>query len=147
VIVSLENPDEFPPSKSCAGRKSQILEERCHLLTESCQRFLDLTGPLYIGGLPTTNSPYQIQTHDFLGCVKNVFINHKFLDLNNFVVEHATTNGCPEKKGFCSSQPCRNNGKCSDGWGTYSCECRDGYGQKDCSEGIKLEIYYNLCKL
>jgi hypothetical protein len=82
VILTLENPDEFPRPKSCAGRGLQILEERCNLLTESCQRFLDLTGPLYIGGLPAPNSPYQIQTHDFLGCVKNVFINHKFLDLN-----------------------------------------------------------------
>lgn len=82
VIVSLENPEEFPPAKSCAGRALQILEDRCYLLTESCQRFLDLTGPLYIGGLPAPNSPYQIQTHDFLGCIKNVFMNHKFLDLN-----------------------------------------------------------------
>jgi cadherin EGF LAG seven-pass G-type receptor 1 len=82
VIVNLENPEEFPPSKSCAGKGVQILESRCALLIESCQRFLDLTGPLYIGGLPTSNSPYQIQTHEFVGCVRNVFINHKFVDLN-----------------------------------------------------------------
>ncbi|ODM96856.1 Protocadherin-like wing polarity protein stan [Orchesella cincta] len=137
IIMSLENPDEFPPSSSCAGKGTLWLEPRCRSLTESCQRFLDLTGPLYIGGLPAPNGPTQIQTHDFVGCIKNVYINHKFLDLNNYVMEHGTSAGCPEKKNFCATHPCKNGGKCSDGWGTYYCQCPDGFGQKDCSEDAK----------
>ncbi|XP_035705378.1 protocadherin-like wing polarity protein stan isoform X3 [Folsomia candida] len=137
VIVTLENPDEFPPAKSCAGRGLHILEDRCSSLTESCQRFLDLTGPLYIGGLPTSNSPNTIQTHDFVGCVKNVFINYKFVDMNNYIMEMGTNNGCPEKNNFCASYPCKNGGKCIDGWTTYACQCNDGWGQKDCSEDAK----------
>ncbi|CAL8121926.1 unnamed protein product [Orchesella dallaii] len=137
IIMSLENPDEFPPSTSCAGKGTLWLEPRCRSLTESCQRFLDLTGPLYIGGLPAPNGPTQIQTHDFVGCIKNVYINHKFLDLNNYVMEHGTASGCPEKKTFCATHPCKNGGKCSDGWGTYYCQCPDGFGQKDCSEDAK----------
>lgn len=82
VIMSLENPDEFPPSKTCAGRGTLMLEPRCSSFREPCQRFFDLTGPLYIGGLPAPNGPLQIQTHDFVGCIKDVYINHKFLDLN-----------------------------------------------------------------
>lgn len=52
-------------------------------------------------------------------------------------MEQGTTPGCPEKKGFCASHPCKNMGKCSDGWGTYYCQCPDGFGQKDCSEDAK----------
>ena len=73
VIVTLEHQDEFPPDKSCAGSASQILEKRCDLLTESCHRFLDLTGPMYLGGLPAPTSTFQIETHDFLGCIKGVY--------------------------------------------------------------------------
>jgi len=57
------------------------------------------------------------------------------LCLHSYVVEHATVKGCPEKRNFCSSQPCKNGGKCIDGWGTFKCNCADGFGQKDCSEG------------
>jgi len=82
VILFLEHSDEFPPQKSCAGRSSQVLERRCDMFTESCQRFLDLTGPLYIGGLPAPSSSFQIEAHSYLGCIKDVFLDHKFLDLN-----------------------------------------------------------------
>jgi len=82
VILSLQHPDEFPTSRSCAGRSSQVLEQRCEMLIESCQRFLDLTGPLYLGGLPAPSTSFQVEAHDFLGCIKDVYIDDKFLDLN-----------------------------------------------------------------
>ena len=55
-----------------------------------------------------------------------------------YVMEYGTAQGCPEKKNYCASQPCKNGGKCLDGWGTYRCQCPDGYGNKDCSEGKSL---------
>ena len=137
IILSLEHPEEFPKSKRCAGTVTQVLEKRCDLFIESCQRFLDLTGPLYIGGLPAPSTSFQIETHDFFGCIRNVHIDQKFLDLNNYVMEYGTAPGCPEKKNFCLSQPCKNGGKCKEGWGTYRCICPDGFGQKDCSEDAK----------
>jgi len=82
VILTLDHPDEFPFSTSCAAKGEQILENRCDSLTEACQRFLDLTGPLYIGGLPAPSSSFQIETHNFLGCIKDVYVDNKFVDFN-----------------------------------------------------------------
>lgn len=43
--------------------------------------------------------------------------------------------GCHAKHTFCDSNPCKNGGTCSVGWGTFSCECPVGFGGKDCRHG------------
>jgi len=55
---------------------------RCAIFTETCHRFLDLTGPLQIGGLPSLPTNFQVHTKDFVGCISDLYIDHKFIDLN-----------------------------------------------------------------
>ncbi|GLV44458.1 starry night [Carabus blaptoides fortunei] len=121
---------------SCANYSEQILETRCAVLTETCHRFLDLTGPLQIGGLPRIPSSFQAANMDYNGCISDLYVDHKFVDLNSFVADNGTTAGCPEKREFCDSNPCRNGGSCREGWSTYKCECSQGFGGKDCSDII-----------
>lgn len=120
----------------CANKSEQILENRCAVLTETCHRFLDLTGPLQIGGLPKIPTSFQVKNRDYEGCIKDLYIDHKFVDLNTFVADNNTTSGCPEKKEFCNSNPCKNGGSCSEGWSTYKCGCKPGFGGKDCTDLI-----------
>ena len=37
----------------------------------------------------------------------------------------------------CASQPCQNNGKCTDGINGYSCTCEPGYTDAHCETGRK----------
>lgn len=62
---------------------------RCAVLTETCHRFLDLTGPLQIGGLPSlpVSTTFQISSKDFVGCIADVHIDHRLLDLNRYAID------------------------------------------------------------
>ncbi|XP_044577360.1 protocadherin-like wing polarity protein stan isoform X2 [Cotesia glomerata] len=121
---------------SCAGTGEQILEPRCNLITETCHRFLDLTGPMQLGGLPSIPSDFQITNKDFIGCISDLYIDYKFIDLNSYVADNGTIVGCPEKYEFCLSSPCNNNGKCREIWSGYICECQEGFSGPQCSEEI-----------
>ncbi|XP_022163708.1 protocadherin-like wing polarity protein stan isoform X2 [Myzus persicae] len=124
---------------SCANVSTQVLDKRCEILTESCHRFLDLTGPLQIGGLPMLpdSTSFQVKSKDFMGCIADVYIDYKLLDLNSFVADNGTIIGCPERKSLCVDSPCKNGGSCTDHWGTYKCDCPKLWGGKDCSHPIQ----------
>ncbi|PSN41253.1 Protocadherin-like wing polarity protein stan [Blattella germanica] len=98
--------------------------------------FLDLTGPLQVGGLPSLPTSFQVHTKDFVGCISDLYIDHKFVDLNSYVADNGTVAGCPEKKAFCLSNPCTHGAKCREGWGTYLCDCPEKWSDKDCSREI-----------
>ena len=97
---------------SCAVMDTQVLEARCSVMTEPCHRFLDLTGPLQIGGLPGLVTEFQSQSTDFEGCIRNVHIDEEFLDLKAFTYNNGTVEGCPAKKLFCVPNPCKHGGMC-----------------------------------
>ncbi|XP_045101942.1 protocadherin-like wing polarity protein stan isoform X7 [Portunus trituberculatus] len=122
----------------CANTTAQILDPRCAILTESCHRFLDVTGPLQVGGLPQLPTTYQVQHQYFLGCISDLYIDHSFIDLNSFVADNGTYPGCPEKNSFCRSHPCQNGGTCRETFGTYICSCHVGWGGKDCSQAVEV---------
>nr|CAD7592898.1 unnamed protein product [Timema genevievae] len=147
AIVSLDECDTLLATKygphlgaewSCANHTTQILENRCAIFTETCHRFLDLTGPLQIGGLPSLPTSFQVHSKDFIGCISDLYIDNKFIDLNSYVADNGTISGCPEKKAFCLSSPCNHGAKCVEGWGTYLCECNEGWSGKNCSLAVKL---------
>lgn len=71
------------------------------------------------------------------GCIRNLKIDHKFTDLNDFVFNNGTLSGCPERREFCMSHPCQNGGQCEEGWGGYVCRCAAGWGGRDCSQNLK----------
>ena len=118
----------------CANSSHLHLEDRCRDRMQSCYRFLDLTGPLQVGGLPSLPTRFQTRSSSFIGCISDLMIDHELIDMNNHVANNGTTPGCLEKRGFCHSFPCKNKGKCHEAWGTFVCECPDGYSGQDCSQ-------------
>ncbi|XP_072387451.1 protocadherin-like wing polarity protein stan isoform X2 [Diabrotica undecimpunctata] len=143
IAVSLKHGEDLGGKWNCAGYAEHALEARCASLTETCHRFLDLTGPLQLGGVPSQFSAFQIKNFHFDGCISDLEIDYKFVDLNTFMTDNGTTAGCPEKRSFCSSRPCKNGGNCVDGWSMYKCECPQGFGSRDCSETISSPWHFN----
>ncbi|KAJ0179731.1 hypothetical protein K1T71_004322 [Dendrolimus kikuchii] len=132
--LSLAGAADFGLKYSCANFTRKVLPSRCSIATETCHRFLDLTGPLQIGGLPNIPSSFQVKNKDFVGCISDVYIDHKFVDLNSFVADNGTLAGCPEKRSQCGSTPCYYGAECRDLWDTYLCDCVEGYTGKDCAD-------------
>ncbi|XP_022815994.1 protocadherin-like wing polarity protein stan isoform X3 [Spodoptera litura] len=132
--LSLAGAADFGIKYACANFTRKVLPPRCEIPTETCHRFLDLTGPLQLGGLPNIPSSFQVKNKDFQGCISDLYIDHKFIDLNSFVADNGTLAGCPEKRSQCSSAPCYNGAECKDLWDTYLCECTEGYTGKDCAD-------------
>ncbi|XP_030388378.1 protocadherin-like wing polarity protein stan [Scaptodrosophila lebanonensis] len=121
---------------SCANQTTLLLDKRCALLTETCHRFLDLTGPLQLGGLPRIPANFPVSNRDFVGCISDLRIDDRYVDLNSYVADNGTISGCPQKASLCSSEPCFNGGKCHEGWNIYTCECPEGYAGNNCQDII-----------
>lgn len=118
----------------CSNETTLVLESRCNDRMQSCYRFLDLTGPLQVGGLPPLPTQFQTSTENFIGCIADFAIDHQLVDFNSYVANNGTQAGCLEKRGFCHSHPCKNGGSCREGWATFICDCKDGFTGQDCSE-------------
>ncbi|XP_034551138.1 cadherin EGF LAG seven-pass G-type receptor 3 [Notolabrus celidotus] len=108
---------------SCAAQGKQT----------SNKKSLDLTGPLFLGGVPNVPDNFPFGTREFIGCMKELHIDNKPLDLAGFIANNGTIPGCSAKLPFCKSNPCQNGGTCRVSWETFSCDCPLGYGGKDCS--------------
>ncbi|XP_018019349.2 protocadherin-like wing polarity protein stan, partial [Hyalella azteca] len=67
----------------CANTTTKQLPPRCASHRATCNRFLDLTGPLQVGGLPSLPEGRRVQQQDFFGCIADLYIDHKFIDLNS----------------------------------------------------------------
>nr|AHY88472.1 fmi [Terebratalia transversa] len=128
---------EASQQPSCAARKTHILDSKCIKSTITCHRFLDLTGPLQIGGMPSSLIDTRIQNRNFVGCIKDFYIDGKFLDLGGYAWQNGTTAGCPKKGPFCLATSCKSGGVCKNAWETFQCACPSGYGGKDCSQVIE----------
>ncbi|KAG7299924.1 hypothetical protein JYU34_016949 [Plutella xylostella] len=132
--LALAGAAQFGVKYACANTSTRELPKRCDIPTETCHRFLDLTGPLQIGGLPNIPSSFQVKNKDFVGCISDLYIDHKFIDLNSFVADNGTIPGCPEKRAHCGSAPCYNGAECRALWDAPRCVCPEGYTGKDCAE-------------
>uniref|UniRef100_A0A8C6MG79 Cadherin EGF LAG seven-pass G-type receptor 3 n=1 Tax=Nothobranchius furzeri TaxID=105023 RepID=A0A8C6MG79_NOTFU len=108
---------------SCAAQGKQT----------SSKKSLDLTGPLFLGGVPNVPDNFPFGTRDFVGCMKDLHVDNKALDLAGFIANNGTLPGCSAKQSFCKSNPCQNGGTCRVSWETFACDCPIGYGGKDCS--------------
>uniref|UniRef100_A0A671YU77 Cadherin EGF LAG seven-pass G-type receptor 3 n=1 Tax=Sparus aurata TaxID=8175 RepID=A0A671YU77_SPAAU len=111
---------------SCAAQGKQT----------SSKKSLDLTGPLFLGGVPNVPDNFPFGAREFIGCMKELHIDNKPLDLAGFIANNGTLPGCSAKLTFCKSNPCQNGGTCRVSWETFSCDCPIGYGGKDCSHAM-----------
>ncbi|XP_035787631.1 protocadherin-like wing polarity protein stan isoform X1 [Anopheles albimanus] len=124
---------------NCANQTTLVLDRRCASLVEPCHRFFDLTGPLQIGGLPKISADFQIPSHSFVGCISDLYIDHRYVDLGAYTADNGTIAGCPQKAASCASEPCFNGGTCREGWGEgWECDCPDGFTGNACQESVAL---------
>ena len=76
----------------------------------------------------------HIQTDDFLGCMRNVFINGKKLELSSSTDSAGIRDRCP-RLGQCLAGQCKNGGTCLDYWFDYICQCAEGFSGRNCEQG------------
>lgn len=120
---------------ACANKTSLVLESRCADRMQTCFRFLDLSGPLQVGGLPPLPTSFQVVNKDFHGCISDLHVDYNLVDFDTYVANNGTTIGCDAKKSYCSpNSPCNQRGICEDAWKGYICRCHDGYTGQDCLE-------------
>nr|XP_009686574.1 PREDICTED: cadherin EGF LAG seven-pass G-type receptor 3 [Struthio camelus australis] len=108
----------------------------------SSKKSLDLTGPLLLGGVPNLPENFPVTHRDFVGCMRDLYIDSKRIDLASYIANNGTAAGCHAKHSFCDSSPCKNGGTCSVSWGTYSCLCPVGFGGKDCRHPMHHAHYF-----
>ncbi|GIY59065.1 protocadherin-like wing polarity protein stan [Caerostris extrusa] len=125
----------------CANVTTRKLEKRCSDFIQSCYRFLDLTGPLQIGGLPALQSDFQVQNKYFIGCIQDLYIDSQLVDLNSYVANNGTLIGCPQRIGFCHSSPCKNGGTCFEGWGRFIAHVLLDSSQKTVGKNSNESVY------
>lgn len=56
-------------------------------------RSLDLTGPLFLGGVPNVPDNFPFGSREFIGCMKDLHIDNKELDLGGFIANNGTLRG------------------------------------------------------
>ncbi|MBZ3888634.1 Cadherin EGF LAG seven-pass G-type receptor 2 [Sciurus carolinensis] len=98
------------------------------------KKSLDLTGPLLLGGVPDLPESFPVRMRHFVGCMKNLQVDSRHVDMADFIANNGTVPGCPTKKNVCDSNTCHNGGTCVNQWDAFSCECPLGFGGKSCAQ-------------
>lgn len=79
-------------------------------------RALHLTSDFVVGG----TTQYR---DGFVGCIRGLLLNGQLQDLRQYARRgiYGVSEGCT---GRCESNPCLNNGTCTEGYDSYTCDCR-----------------------
>uniref|UniRef100_A0A8C3R7R4 Cadherin EGF LAG seven-pass G-type receptor 1 n=1 Tax=Cyanoderma ruficeps TaxID=181631 RepID=A0A8C3R7R4_9PASS len=99
------------------------------------KKSLDLTGPLLLGGVPNLPEDFPVHNREFIGCMRNLSIDSKPIDMAGFIANNGTLPGCAAQRNYCETNWCQNGGTCINKWNTYICECPVRYGGKNCEQG------------
>ncbi|XP_078727412.1 cadherin EGF LAG seven-pass G-type receptor 2-like isoform X2 [Lampetra fluviatilis] len=106
------------------------------------KKSLDLTGPLLLGGVPNLPEEFPVRSRQFVGCMRDLQVDSRRVDMAGFIANNGTLPGCSAKKDFCVGDPCGNGGTCANRWESYSCECRLGFGGKNCSQVMSSPLRF-----
>ncbi|KAF4097163.1 hypothetical protein G5714_021171 [Onychostoma macrolepis] len=132
VVVTVDNCDSSVALRfghmignySCSAQGSQ----------SGSKKSLDLTGPLLLGGVPKLPEEFPVQSRQFIGCMKDLRIDQRHINMAGFIANNGTLAGCSAKRNFCSTNPCLNGGSCVDLWGSFRCDCLLGFGGRNCEK-------------
>ncbi|XP_041733156.1 protocadherin Fat 4 isoform X2 [Coregonus clupeaformis] len=114
------------------------------------KRTLDVGGSnMTFGGVRSIESvllrPGQVQTHDFVGCVRNMKVNGIPLGPSKALAAYNFLERCPRAAvSPCLSGPCLNGGVCQDLWSHYICQCTHRYTGTTCNTEISEERVLQL---
>ncbi|EPY87027.1 cadherin EGF LAG seven-pass G-type receptor 1-like protein [Camelus ferus] len=114
----------FVGNYSCAAQGTQ----------SGSKKSLDLTGPLLLGGVPNLPEDFPVHNRQFVGCMRNLSIDGRKVDMASFIANNGTRAGCTAQRNFCEGSWCQNGGTCVSGWNTYVCECPLRFGGKNCEQ-------------
>ncbi|QQP58448.1 Starry night, partial [Caligus rogercresseyi] len=128
--LSLNHKSRLSPHLRCANQTLFQLND-CNSYLGNCRKSFDLSGPLLLGGIPDGKDK-RMELRSFAGCIKNVAIDQVELDMNDYIHDNGSVSGCPEKRNFCLSSPCKNGG--------YQCTCESDWDGKNCNTQVS-EIY------
>uniref|UniRef100_A0A3Q2I5Z1 Cadherin EGF LAG seven-pass G-type receptor 1 n=1 Tax=Equus caballus TaxID=9796 RepID=A0A3Q2I5Z1_HORSE len=109
---------------SCAAQGTQ----------SGSKKSLDLTGPLLLGGVPNLPEDFPVHNQQFVGCMRNLSIDGRNVDMAAFIANNGTRAGCVAQRNFCDGTWCQNGGTCVSRWNTYLCECPLRFGGKNCEQ-------------
>ncbi|KAK9515159.1 hypothetical protein VZT92_025826 [Zoarces viviparus] len=103
---------------------------------------LNIHTPMYLGGVPNMDilpKPANV-SELFEGCIGEVSINNKKVDLSYSFTESRSIRKCVDNSP-CDRRPCLNGGHCmSNVEYEYQCLCKDGF------EGERCEIVKDACQ-
>ena len=134
VRLSLKYGSTLKPRYFCANQTAEKEVQHCGFYSNDCTNFLDLTGPLLIGGVPQEGRSFP--TSSFVGCIRDLRVDGQVMNMNQVVNNNGSLAGCPEKRDFCASSPCKNGGNCTNGWGSYVCACDAEWTGKNCGKPV-----------
>ncbi|XP_066111220.1 cadherin EGF LAG seven-pass G-type receptor 1 isoform X2 [Saccopteryx bilineata] len=112
----------FVGNYSCAAQGTQ----------SGSKKSLDLTGPLLLGGVPNLPEDFPVHNRQFVGCMRNLSIDGRNVDMASFIANNGTRAGCAAQRNFCEGVWCQNGGTCVSRWNTYLCQCPLRFGGKNC---------------
>uniref|UniRef100_A0A9J8CP41 Cadherin EGF LAG seven-pass G-type receptor 2 n=2 Tax=Cyprinus carpio TaxID=7962 RepID=A0A9J8CP41_CYPCA len=98
------------------------------------KKSLDLTGPLLLGGVPKLPEEFPVRNRQYVGCMKDLRIDQRHIDMAGFIANNGTLAGCSAKRHFCGTNPCLNGGSCVNLWGSFRCDCPLGFGGRNCEK-------------
>lgn len=103
---------------------------------------LNIHTSMFLGGVPNMDflpKPANI-SQMFEGCIGEVFINNKKVDLSYSFTESNAISKCIDNSP-CDRRPCLNGGDCmSNAEYEYQCLCKDGF------EGERCEVVKDVCQ-
>jgi neurexin len=117
---------------------------------------LDLTGPLYVGGLfnDTSRLPHQFWSgrlrYGYVGCMQDLIVNDDRVDMASLASLQSVDSVvkyCRVMETQCDLHPCLHRGLCHEGWNRFKCDCTmTSFTGPTCMEG-KIYLHHSLKSL
>ncbi|TTV75071.1 Cadherin EGF LAG seven-pass G-type receptor 2 [Bagarius yarrelli] len=115
---------------SCAAQSSQ----------SGSKKSLDLTGPLLLGGVPHLPEDFPVQSRQFVGCMKDLHIDSRYIDMNGYIANNGTCDRCDNPFAEVSANGCEGSTSLRGpgaSIGSSPRQCRGGRATVNQSNGVR----------